>query len=333
MVLAFALGCMPMATLDGQTSAEARLSEQFSFGEPFMGIRVLDAKRLAFVRIDGLAMVELSGLAWDQDEQVLYALSDHGRVFHIRLDFSDDKLNEVEFIAAFALRDPQGKALRGTSADSEGIALKNHRNGQPGDSELVISFEREPRVQSFSPQGHWQSTFALPETLSNPNGYRSRNKALEGLAVHPRFGVLVAPEWPLQTSGNDTLHVTALSGGAWVFPRYAAPKSGLVAMEALEDGSLLTLERSFVSIFQPLIVALRRSRPLSAPGASDPLPMRDVAVFNSFKGSRPDNFEGLTLLEGTRFLMVSDDNQSALQQTILLYFELLEQTPQSDSGE
>lgn len=289
-----------------------------------MGIRVLDAKRLAFVRVDGLAMVELSGLAWDHDENVLYALSDHGRIFHIRLDLADDKLNEVEFIAAFPLRDPQGRLLRGTSADSEGIALKNHRNGQPGDTELVISFEREPRVQSFTPQGHWQSTFALPETLSNPNGYRSRNKALEGLTIHPRFGVLVAPEWPLQTSGNETLHITALSGGVWTFPRYPAPKSGLVAMEALEDGSLLTLERSFVSIFQPLIVALRRSKPLAAPDASGPLPMRDVAIFNSFKGSRPDNFEGLTRLRGKRFLMVSDDNQSALQQTILVYFELLD---------
>jgi hypothetical protein len=95
-------------------------------------------------------------------------------------------------------------------------------------------------------------------------------------------------------------------------------------MEALEDGSLLTLERSFVSIFQPLIVALRRSKPLAAPDASGPLPMRDVAIFNSFKGSRPDNFEGLTRLRGKRFLMVSDDNQSALQQTILVYFELLD---------
>ncbi len=324
-VLALILGFAPAAALLAQTSAQTRLAEQFALGKTFMGIRVLDAKHLAFVRVDGFAMVELSGLAWDQDEQILYALSDHGHVFHVRLDFDEDTINQVEFLAAYALRDPQGAPLGGRSADAEGVALRNHRNGRPGDTELIVSFEGEPRVQSFSPTGIWQDTYPLPQALSDPDSYRSRNKALEGLTVHPRFGVLVAPEWPLHSARNQSLQVTALTGEMWVFPRYEAPKSGLVAMEALEDGSLLTLERSFVSVFQPLIVALRRTQPLGVPVSQAPLPMSDVAVFNSFKGFRPDNFEGLTHLEGKRFLMVSDDNQSALQQTILLYFELLDQ--------
>lgn len=152
-VLALILGFAPAAALLAQISAQTRLAEQFALGKTFMGIRILDAKHLAFVRVDGFAMVELSGLAWDQDEEILYALSDHGHVFHVRLDFDEDTINQVEFLAAYALRDPQGAPLGGSSADAEGVALRNHRNGRPGDTELIVSFEREPRVQSFSPTG------------------------------------------------------------------------------------------------------------------------------------------------------------------------------------
>jgi hypothetical protein len=41
-------------------------------------------------------------------------------------------------------------------------------------------------------------------------------------------------------------------------------------------------------------------------------------------GHRVDNFEGLSRHRGNHFFMVSDDNDLFVQQTLLLYFELLE---------
>jgi hypothetical protein len=92
-------------------------------------------------------------------------------------------------------------------------------------------------------------------------------------------------------------------------------------MEALPDGSLLTLERAFVSLLRPFIITLRRTQ-LSA-HSKEPLSVEDVAVFDTSQGWFLDNFEGLTRHRDQRFFMVSDDNQSALQSTLLVYFELL----------
>ena len=48
-----------------------------------------------------------------------------------------------------------------------------------------------------------------------------------------------------------------------------------------------------------------------------------MAVFDTSQGWLLDNFEGLARHREQRFFMVSDDNRSALQSTLLVYFELL----------
>ena len=94
-------------------------------------------------------------------------------------------------------------------------------------------------------------------------------------------------------------------------------------MEALTDGSLLTLERAFVTPLQPLIISLRRTEPLPPPGTNQTLlKVANVAVFDSGRGWLLDNFEGLTRHRDQRFFMVSDDNCNTWQATLLVYFEL-----------
>ena len=95
-----------------------------------------------------------------------------------------------------------------------------------------------------------------------------------------------------------------------------------MAMEVLADGSLLTLERGFVSLTRPLVIALRRTRLPSHP--SEPLQIEEVAVFDTSQGWMLDNFEGLTHHHGQRFFMISDNNHHVLQSNLLVYFELLE---------
>lgn len=306
------------------------LHENYPAGSSYMGIRLLGAVELLQSSVDGLPLVELSALAWDDDRELLYAASDNGYLYHLRPRFEDGVLVGLSALRGFPLLDRDGKRLRGKFADSEGMLILNGNDGDEDNGELLISFERRPRVSRYTTLGRWLGDVPVPPLLGQRDTYTTENKALEGIAKHPRWGLLGAPEWPLR-GAPDTQHYPIVqldSDHRWRYPRFPAPKAGLVAMEVLPDGGLLTLERAYVSIWQPMVIVLRRSQPLPAPHKhpwQQPALESDVvAEFNSGKGWVLDNFEGLAQHRGSRFFMVSDNNRRGVQRTLLFYFELLD---------
>jgi hypothetical protein len=296
------------------------LSRQVAVGDRYMGIRLLGALSLSRQPVNGFSPRGLSGLSWDEDSGLLYALSDEAKLFHLRPVFSADLLVNIEIVSAYALLDARGRALKQPWTDSEGLAIDKGANGKPGDSELIISFERRPRISRYTPTGKWLRDEPLPASLQNPNYYSESNKALEAVTLHDRWGLLTAPERSPRGTSAGYVPIIA-SDRAWSYPLYGAPNSSLVAMEALPDGSLLTLERAFVSLFHPLLITLRHTH--LAPQSTESLVVEEVAVFDTSQGWIMDNFEGLTRHRGLRFFMISDDNRSSLQSTLLVYFELL----------
>lgn len=317
------LGSLPMGACAGLDTAAipVPLAEQVAVGDRYMGIRLLGNLRLPSTSVDGLTPHGLSGLAWDEDAAILYALSDKGMLFHLRPYFQGDMLHDVQFLAAYQLQNAEGKPLRAPFADAEGLVIANGANGVSGDSELLISFEVKVRVARYSPTGKWLGEEPLPEPIENAKYYASSNTALEAIALHDRWGVLLAPERSPRGWRIGYVPIFTLDGKYWAYPLYKAPESSLVAMEALADNSLLTLERAFVSLLQPLYIVLRRTHlPENRYVA---LVVKDVAVFATSQGWLLDNFEGLTLHRNHRFFMISDDNSRALQSTLLVYFELL----------
>ncbi|TGO02392.1 hypothetical protein PN36_25760 [Candidatus Thiomargarita nelsonii] len=285
-------------------------SEQHKIGDKHQEIRLRGTIELANHKINGLKLTELSGLAWDEDEAVLYAISDKGYLFHLRPSIKQNTLIALTPLSAYRLQTKLTK-------DSEGLAILNGDNGVAGDSELVISFEGKPQIARFTPKGKRLSDYTLPSVLQNIKNYYKPNKALEAVTVHPHLGIITAPEWPLKgaVDGQHKHKLYALDGKHWTFPAYPAPNSAIVALEALEDGSVLILERAFSSIFQPVIISLRQ---LWLSGNH-----RLIAVFDSSQGWEVDNFEGLTHHRGKYFFMVSDDNENSLQRTLLSYWELI----------
>ncbi len=324
LTLAAILGASPVGAGGKGIAHPYRLSSVFGNGDSFMRVRLLGALQLPTIEVDGYPMLELSGLGWDEDEAVLYALSDEGRVFHLEPMFTDGILDDVEVLGAYALRDEDGEPLRGSAADAEGLALENHRNGRRGDTRLIISFERRPRIVAHDPRGTYEREYALPRPLRSPSAYRGRNRALEAVASHPGAGIITAPELPIGPEPSDMTLIYGLDGSTWAMDRYPAPNSALVAIETLADGSLLTLERSFSSIWQPLVIVLRRTEPLPAPGRVKRLTAEEIVILSSYDGWHLDNFEGLTLHRDMRFFLVSDDNANFFQRTLLLYLEVLE---------
>ncbi|HJW80786.1 MAG TPA: esterase-like activity of phytase family protein [Acidiferrobacterales bacterium] len=283
-------------------------------------LRLLGMLELSARSVNGVRFAGLSGLAWNEDDNLLYALADHGILFHLRPVFRNGQLADVALLHSAPLIDPRTrKPVKWRRSDTEGLDILNGRNGRKGDAELIVSFEGEPRIARYRPDGQFIADVPLSDPLRNIRNYRY-NRMLEAVCSHPREGVLTAPEEPLNgETGTARLYRT--DGSAW---RFAPSRGGIVALECLPDGDVLVMERDYTTLTLRWIITLRR---LHLPAGTPPdslLPAETAATLDSDQGLRIDNFEGLARHHGNRFFMVSDDNDVFVQRTLLVYFELLD---------
>jgi hypothetical protein len=203
----------------------------------------------------GIAINELSALAWDADDKLLYALSDRGNLFHFRLEVKKNEIVSIEAVHAIPLnivpptlsekgnsrKSASKKGDSKSSADTEGLALLNADNGVRGDAVLVVATENRQSFLHLSPAGNLLRKTPLPAPLNNAATYQSRNKGLESVAHHPRYGLMTGPEVPL-TSAGENHHTIYSDKIQWSFPRYSE-EARLKAIEVLADGNLMVLER------------------------------------------------------------------------------------------
>jgi len=290
-----------------------RLSEQVAAGDNYMRIKLLGALSLHGHE----ALAELSDLAWDEDESILYGVTDRGLLLHLQPIIENDRLVDARLLRHFPLRDRSGRKLQQSKRDAEGLALENASNGIRGDSLLAVSFEIYNRVEIYSPEGVYQRALRLPSALRNPRFYNNGNKGLEALARHPEFGYMTGPE---VSKKGGVIPIFSQSGQRWHY-QPLEPKGALVALEALDDGTLIILERAFSSIFEPLVISLSSAQP-TRENTKSILETALLARFDTTQGWQTQNIEGLTRHRGKRFFMVSDDGGASYLQTQLLYFEI-----------
>ncbi len=131
--------------------AQYSLAQHYAPGDRFMQMRLSGTLRIPFQQIDGLKVTELSALAWDEDEQLLYAISDRSTLYHIQVTIEKQRLQKATVLHALKLRDAQGQALLGNQRDSEALLVRKADNGMRGDTALVVAFERQPRILRFYP--------------------------------------------------------------------------------------------------------------------------------------------------------------------------------------
>lgn len=328
-----------------QTKLETRqvaLSQNIKIGDRIGRIRFLGMLELPDITRNGLRLSQLSGLAWDDDDGILYAISDKGGLFHLRPEFDGNILTGLSLLRAEALHDPgNNKPHKRSYADSEGMDILYGRNGRKGDAELVISFERVPRIMRYRPDGHAIGEYPLPDLLANTKNYSSTNRMLESVCVDPSLGVITTPEVALTMEREGHTHLYSLpanpvinrnrrasdSHGAspynsWDYPLAAGNR--ITAMECLGHGQVMVLQQKFLHAFGNIVVTLEQVR-LPATPAAEPLLPKTIATFDSQGGHQIDNFEGLTRHRENRFFMVSDNNDLFVQRTLLMYFEVLEE--------
>lgn len=282
----------------------------------FMGIRLLDQKEIAYAHIDGIKFSEISDLAYYAPREKLFMVSDEGRLFTFRARFSE-KIDLLEPAGAVKLRKKNGKKFKKWRRDSEGMTLD-------GQGRLFISFEEKAKIGWFhknsAKQGRMIKKYRLPKKLRNIQNFRSKNKSLEALAWHPKYGILTAAEWPLKQHGKKKQTIYALNGKEWHFRAEPEPKSAISAMEVMDDGNVLVLERSFTGYMNPFIVTLKKV--YLSHCQKGMCRTKVLAKMNSHEGWTIDNFEGLAKVGKHRYVMISDDNDNFFQKTLLIYFEV-----------
>lgn len=285
----------------------------------FGKIKFLDQKTLTYTQIDGVKFSELSDLTYDRQKKILYLIGDEGTLFAFNASFSET-IDTLEPLFGRVLKKKNAKDFKRWKKDSEGLTLDGKRR-------LLISFEGEAKIAWFhknsSKKGNLIRTYTLPKALRKKKHYRSKNKSLEALAWHPKYGTLTATEWPLKKYHKKRQTIYALSGKRWQFQAEPEGKSGVVAMEVMHDGSVLVLERSFISMFDPFVLTLKK---VSLKNCLYKMCQSEILLkMNSYEGWDVENFEGLARVGKNRYVMVSDDNDNFLLKTVLVYFEVLDE--------
>jgi hypothetical protein len=312
--------------IQAETELETRqvvLAESIKIGDRIGHVRFLGMLELPDITRNGLRLSQLSGLAWDDDDGILFAISDKDSLFHLRPEFENNTLAGVKLLRAVPLVEPgSGKTHKRSRADSEGLDILNGRNGRRGDTELVIGFERFPRIARYRPDGSAIGEYPLPEPINDAKNYLGPNKVLESVCVDSALGVMTTPEAPLKNEREGHTRLFSLSGLSWLYP--FAPGDRITALECLGRSEVLVLQQNFQNPFGRIVVTLKRVH-LTADSPTRPLSPEPMMTLDSNSGFQIDNFEGLARHQGKRFFMVSDNNDLFIQRSLLMYFELLDE--------
>lgn len=203
--------------------------------------------------------------------------------------------------------------------DAESLALDGDR--------AYVGFEQRHRVVTYEPLsdlGHAQASAALP--LPFDVNQLSSNGGIEALLLSPPAsslaGALMAlSEKSVDENGNN--YAGILSGPLQGEFR-VRPHDGFEITDGafLPNGDLLLLERRF-SIATGVGMRLRRIEGATIrPGAVADGPI----IFEADNRSQIDNMEGMDAIvaeDGSiHLIVVSDDNHSILQRTLMLEFRL-----------
>ena len=297
---------------DGTELLQVPLSEE----DPSLD-RVGDLKYLGGLDIPrmGQNIGGLSGLRWDSKSGRLLAITDDARWVWLTLSEENDALTGIENIEVGDLVGLKGEVLTGKEAgDSE--SLTRHSEGG-----WLVGFERNHRVWHYQTlAGPPEPTRIEPEGLLGP---MEANRGLEAMATIEDTWTGCAESREGTQTGN-----CILSGGPDIDRSFvvgttpAVREVGAVPTDADygSDGALFVLLRNYSSD-EGNIVGIQKVE-FSPTDYSE----RELAVLET--PLTVDNFEGLAVREEgerTFLYIVSDDNFSGSQRTLLMKFELLAQ--------
>mgnify|MGYP001185016494 CR=1 FL=1 len=260
---------------------------------------------IAITGADTSRLHGLSDLVIEPDGDVLSVTDDGADLFTGRLAL--DETGRLIGLTDGALRPLTGldaQPLQGKNwGDAEGVT-------RLGNGEMLVSFEREHRIWRYAP-----SSNRPPKPVAMPAVAMAENDGMEGLAAAPT--VIADGYWVGVEPGGIwfcRLNVSCEEKAGLPKP---PPGYRLSSLTTGPKGELIILHHSYIpAIGSRIIVSVVR----------DPLGARKV--IGSLAMTPPmsvDNYEGVTVVPkgngGWRLYLLSDDNFSPTQRTLLLAFD------------
>ena len=299
------MGCAAGTAIPGQAPSVtiSRLS-----AEP-IGLRTAPGVEL-------LAAYELSGRdprfggfsAIETDGRTLWLLSDRATLWRATVDLdatTGDLVAQDWQVGALLPDDLDRRAL-----DSEALALAP-------DGTLFVAFEHDDSLRRLrlEPSGDW-STERLHQGRLIEGA--PRNRGLEALARLPD-GTLVALSEGARLAPDVAAGARLRGAGVTPFGYAVSPGFDPVGVVA-EGGHLYVLERS-LSLLGGWQSRLTHS---VVPAADEWGTLEGELLIRIDAGPLAENYEGVAILAdgagSASILVIADDNQSALQRTLLLVF-------------
>jgi hypothetical protein len=264
-----------------------------------------------------------SGLVLDAKGERFLTISDSGSWLSGKLDYKAGAPSGVSDARIGPIPARDGKPLKRGERDAEAIVgLKP----DAVEGRFYISFERRHRIEEYAFQKGAMSkplgTRPLPDQLRKMRS----NGGLEAFTIlrgGPQAGAMVVFSEKLLAA--DGRHTGALVKGGKSQPLFMKRHGefDITDMQGLSDGSLVVLERSFNPVLLRVGTRLRLIRAADVkPGAT----LDGDLLLEAGPGNEIDNFEGLAVTENdkreTVLTILSDDNFSFLQRTLLMQFKL-----------
>jgi hypothetical protein len=304
---AITVDATPIAAFDNRDPTRVR------FGAlEFRGGLVLTSKYPAFGGLSALHMMP--------DGARFIAVSDNGSWLRARIVYENGRPAAIADAEMAPALGPDGRPLAGRGwFDMESLA---ERDGQ-----FYVGIERVEQIVRFD-----LNKFGLAahgEPIKVPGDFKTfrYNKSLECLAAPPQGGplagdLIAVTERSLDAHGN---HRAFLFEGDHV-ARFSVKRSDdfdVSDCEILPSHDLLLLERSF-SLAKGVAMRMRRI-PLSV--IRDGALVDGPVLVTADMGYQIDNMEGIGISRGpegeTILTLISDDNFSVIQRTLLLQFALV----------
>jgi hypothetical protein len=282
--------------------------------------------RLAFrggleLQSDDPTFVGLSAIEVLENNRIV-AISDEADWIEARLVLDDaGLLTGFSDVRSAWMRNERGRAFANKAqGDSEGLA-------QLADGRFAVSFERTHliRIYDLNRDGPFGDAARGPRLVGSAR--LPANASLEALAAFDARLLVGAEGGEAPTT---PLWLAPLDAEPAVAAGFAYPLHGgfsLTGLDRLPDGSFVALERFYAPVIGPRARITRFAAPEGESGAVEP------ELLALLEPPFPvDNFEGVSAVRmpdgAMRIYIVSDNNRSAQQRTLLYAFDMGSDEPE-----
>lgn len=269
---------------------------------------------------DNALLGAISAIRFRPDQQHFISVLDTGHWLSGAIERDESgRLKGVGEARIVPMLDREGATDAGRGAmDAEGLALRG--------GHVLVSYEQYHRVDAYPDPGFEISPPDGTLPLPIPRWQLRANRSLEALMIAPQSsplagGAVIVAEDSLDDDGN--MLAAVLDGplqGRFTVRHYGGfdVSDGVF----LPDGDLLLLERRF-GLMHGLGVRIRR---IAGADIKPDAVVDGKVIFEAGTREQIDNMEGIDVFRAgdgsLHLVLVSDDNHSILQRSLMLEFKL-----------